>query len=128
MPFSDFEKSRGCPILHKILMPLAINGTASNQSKYPFRHNCRSFVRLRSLMPLLSKWHFALNANASSSNAATVVSPFRCRTLGRIRSLVALRNAKKKVTIFCDLNNNLGRRFWDSLYMHDTSTCQNCYN
>ena len=26
---------------------------------------------------------------------------------------------KKKVTTFCDLNNNLGRRFWDSLYMHD---------
>ena len=32
---------------------------------------------------------------------------------------------KKKVTTLCDLNNNLGRRFWDSLYMHDNSIMSN---
>ena len=36
------------------------------------------------------------------------------------------KRAKKKVTLDATLNNNLGRRFWDSLYMHDIPTCQVC--
>ena len=53
------------------------------------------------------------------ANAVSKPAEVRTKVNGQKR-------AKKKVTLDATLNNNLGRRFWDSLYMHDIPTCQVC--
>ena len=80
------------------------------------------FVSL-SLVALLFAMLLAINANARTYNENSTFPLMRARLS---LSLVALLGAKKKSQLlFCDLNNNLGRRFWDSLYMHDMTSMSN---
>ena len=46
------------------------------------------------------------------------------RIVAEVSSQISIHEklGQKKSHNFCDLNNNLGRRFWDSLYMHDMSS------
>ena len=69
--------------------------------------------------------HFA-NATFTTAVVLCSVPCSSCPSASRHRHYTSAHACKKKVTTFCDLNNNLGRRFWDSLYMHDIITCQVC--
>ena len=77
-----------------------------------------------SLIPLLGlnsacaiKDCFVHFANATFTTAVVLCSVpcSTCQSASRHRHSTLAHAYKKKVTTFCDLNNNLGRRFWDSL-------------
>ena len=77
---------------------------------------CLEFCLFNNLAPRIKRQRSHLQRKLN-------VSVVACSSL---TSFVALLGAKKKSQLmFCDLNNNLGRRFWDSLYMHDMTSMSN---